>query len=100
MADVRCSCGFTESGDETLTDHLLDVFVPGDSRAADGQVHEELAATSACACGVATTTPAELDQHFLAAFTPADSVGCDGVRHAQIRQSLRRLRDRLPAAPE
>jgi hypothetical protein len=88
MADVRCSCGFAESGDETLTDHFLDVFVPGDSRGADGQVHDELAATSACACGVATTTPAELDRHFLAIFTPADLVGRDGGRHERIRQSL------------
>lgn len=88
MADVRCSCGYTESGDEMLTDHLLEVFVPADSQGLDGQVHEEMAATGACACAVATTTPGELDQHFLAAFASADSVGRDGARHAQIRQSL------------
>lgn len=86
MADTRCSCGFTESGDETLTDHFLEVFVPADSRAAEGQLHEELAVTSTCACGVATSAPAELDRHFLAVFTPADSIGRDGVRHEPIRQ--------------
>ena len=36
MDDSRCSCGFTVSGDETMTDHLLEAFAPDDSRAADG----------------------------------------------------------------
>src|SRR5512146_2724403 len=99
MADLRCSCGLAESGDEALTDHFLEVFVPNDSRAADGQLHDELAVTSTCACGVATFTPAELDRHFLAVFTPADSIGRDGLRHEQIRQSLqRRAGDPRPAA--
>lgn len=88
MAEIRCSCGFAESGDESITDHFLEVFTPADSRAADGQVHEELTVTTACACGVATSGPAELDRHFLAVFTPADSAGRDGFRHEQIRQSL------------
>ena len=73
MADARCTCGFAESEDETLTDHFLEVFVPADSRAAGGQLHEELAVTGRCACGVATSTPQELDRHFLGVFTPANS---------------------------
>jgi hypothetical protein len=86
MADARCSCGFTESGEETMTDHFLEVFIPADSRAADGLVHQEWTVALTCSCGVATSTPAELDRHFLGVFTPADSVGRDGVRHEQIRQ--------------
>jgi hypothetical protein len=81
MDDSRCSCGFTVSGDETMTDHLLEAFAPDDSRAADGLVHEEWAAALTCSCGVAATTAAELDRHFLAAFTPADSIGRDGRAH-------------------
>jgi hypothetical protein len=81
MADSRCSCGFTASGDETMTDHLLETFVPDDSRAADGVVHEEWTVALTCSCGVAATTAAELERHFLAAFTPAGSIGRDGRAH-------------------
>ncbi len=80
MTDACCSCGLFESGDEQLTDHLLEAFTPPDSRGNDGQIHEELA--SACACGFTAAAPGELDGHFLAAFTPADSVGLDGRKHA------------------
>ena len=34
MADTRCSCGFTETAGETITDHLLDAFVPEDGESA------------------------------------------------------------------
>jgi hypothetical protein len=81
MRDARCSCGFTEAGDETMTDHLLAVFAPEESRGADGVVLRGMAART-CSCGVATTTPAKLDAHFLAMFTPRDATGRDGVRHA------------------
>ncbi len=86
MGDGRCSCGFTGSADETMTDHVLEVFAPDDSRAADGVVHEEWTAALACSCGAAAAMPAELDGHFLAVFVPADSVGRDGSRHEQVRQ--------------
>jgi hypothetical protein len=81
MADARCSCGFTESGDEHLIDHLLESFTPPDSRGTDGQLHEEL--SHACACGFIPATPCELDQHFLASFTPANAIGPDAKRHQQ-----------------
>jgi hypothetical protein len=64
-----------------MTDHLLETFVPDDSRAADGVVHEEWTVALTCSCGVAATTAAELDRHFLAAFTPAGSIGRDGRAH-------------------
>ena len=41
MTDVRCSCGFRESGDEAITDHLLAMFEPQDGRGADGRYHLE-----------------------------------------------------------
>ena len=42
MADTRCSCGFTETAGETITDHLLEAFVPEDGLGSDGLVHEEV----------------------------------------------------------
>lgn len=81
MINARCSCGFSEGGDERIGDHLLEVFTPGDSRGSDGLVHEEWTATLTCSCGVATTTPNELDAHFLAVFTPDNAVGRDGNKH-------------------
>jgi hypothetical protein len=84
MTDMQCSCGFTETGDETITDHLLAVFAPEDSRGTDGLIHEEWTTALACTCGVATTTPAELDRHFLTVFTPADTIGHDGQKHAPV----------------
>jgi hypothetical protein len=85
MADERCSCGFAEPADETMTDHLLEAFAPDDSRAADGVIHEEWAATLACSCGVVAAAPAELDRHFLAIIIPADPVDRNGLRHERIR---------------
>jgi hypothetical protein len=84
MADVRCSCGFTEFEGETMTDHFLEVFVPEESRAADGLVHEEWTVALTCTCGVATTTPPELDRHFIAIFTPDDAIGRDGQKHTPV----------------
>jgi hypothetical protein len=82
MTDARCSCGFTEAGDETITDHLLEVFTPVGCRGHDGLLHEEAFPALTCLCGFTAATGQELDDHFLAAFTPADSAGQDGRVHA------------------
>jgi hypothetical protein len=39
VADARCSCGFTEAdgADETISDHLLEVFAPEDDMGTDGR---------------------------------------------------------------
>ena len=84
MITAQCACGFTEDGDETITDHFLEVFVPGGSRAADGLVHQEWTVALTCSCGVATTTPAELDRHFIAVFTPDNAIGHDGEKHERL----------------
>jgi hypothetical protein len=86
VTGVRCACGFTEAGDETITDHLLEAFVPADGMAADGRAHEEGDPAGACLCGAAFAGPRELDAHFIAAFTPSDSVGRDGKRHIPQRR--------------
>jgi hypothetical protein len=83
MTAARCSCGFTELADETVTDHLLVAFEPDDRTGDDGQVHEE-GDRLACVCGFAASTPDALDMHFLNAFTPADAIGRDGTRHQAI----------------
>lgn len=80
MADARCSCGFSQSEDEKLVDHLLSVFEPEDSVGSDGIVHLEMA-TLGCSCGFRAATSREMDEHFLAVFTPAGSVGNDGRKH-------------------
>ena len=81
MADARCSCGFSEAGDETITDHLLEVFAPEDCRGSDGLVHEEVRPDLTCSCGLVAATAGELDAHFLRVFTPGDLVGRDGRKH-------------------
>jgi hypothetical protein len=73
---TRCLCGFTEVADETLTDHLLFVFTPADSRGPDGVVHDE-GTVRTCLCGFY----GQLDVHFLTAFTPTDAIGSDGHKH-------------------
>ena len=87
MPHTRCTCGFTELADENLTDHLLHVFTPEDSRGDGGLVHDE-AATLACRCGYAARTATDLDGHFLEAFTPADGIGRDGQNHEAIGVDL------------
>lgn len=84
LTAIQCLCGFTELADETVTDHLLQVFVPADMAGKDGLVHEEVR-KMACLCGFAATTPEQLDGHFLAAFTPDDAIGPDGKKHATHR---------------
>lgn len=80
MIAARCSCGFTELADESLADHLLQAFVPDDSIAPDGQVHEETSRLT-CRCGLAASTPAGLDTHFFRVFTPLDAVDREGRKH-------------------
>lgn len=87
MTAAQCVCGFMEdeNSDETIGDHLLEVFVPGDNRGTDGQRHEEGTPSLTCFCGLAATTPNELDTHFRTVFTPADSIGRDGRQHGEVR---------------
>jgi hypothetical protein len=82
MAETRCSCGFREGADETMTDHLLEAFTPRACRGNDGHLHEEAFPALTCLCGFAAATGQELDEHFLAVFTPGDRVGLDGRVHA------------------
>ena len=77
---MRCSCGFAELDDESVTDHLQAAFTPDDLVGNDGQVHEE-SKTRTCFCGYAATTSDEFDAHILKVFTPADFIGRDGLRH-------------------
>jgi hypothetical protein len=81
MTDIRCTCGFAETTEETLIDHLLEVFTPDDSKGIDGKIHEEGTPVLTCACGLTAASPEDLDIHFLQAFTPPDLTGCDGKRH-------------------
>jgi serine/threonine-protein kinase RsbW len=83
MTTARCTCGFTELADETMTDHLLAAFEPDDCMGTDGLVHEE-GEPLACACGFAASTPDDLDEHFLKSFTPAGAIGRDGHRHEAV----------------
>jgi hypothetical protein len=80
---AACLCGFTELDDENLTDHILAVFAPADSRGADGLIHEE-GKPLACACGFAAITAEELDLHFLRMFVPANRTDPSGKKHEVI----------------
>lgn len=51
MDDARCSCGFAEAEDETIGDHLIEVFAPDDGKGPDGKVHLEGEASLFCMCG-------------------------------------------------
>jgi hypothetical protein len=85
MTPAQCVCGFTEdeAGNETLGDHLLEVFAPDDGRAADGLVHLEGEADLFCMCGAGGSAD-ELDAHFIVVFTPSDLVGRDGHKHEKL----------------
>ena len=83
MAHARCTCGFTKAGDETIDDHLFEVFTPEDGKGPDGQVHLEGEAALFCLCGTGGSAEI-LDAHFLEMFTPSDSVGHDGVKHGKV----------------
>jgi hypothetical protein len=69
--------------DETIGDHLREVFTPADDRGPDAKVHLEGEADLFCTCGIGGSAE-KLDAHFLAVFTPADSVGRDGVAHRPV----------------
>ena len=85
MTNCQCTCGFTETvgADETIGDHLLEVFAPDDGRGPDGLVHLEGEVGLFCLCGAGGSVQ-ELDAHLLAVFTPGDSVGRDGVKHERL----------------
>ena len=85
MAGIRCACGFAEvaGADETVGDHLREVFTPEDDRGPDGLVHLEGKANLSCMCGAGGSAE-ELDAHFLAVFTPADLTGRDGRKHQRV----------------
>jgi hypothetical protein len=85
MVGTQCSCGFTEdeAGNETLGDHLFEVFAPEDGRAADGLVHLEGEENLFCMCGAGGSAD-ELDAHFLAVFTPAELTCRDGRKHEKV----------------
>jgi hypothetical protein len=82
MSALRCECGFMAGDAESLTDHFLDVFVPADDKAADGQVHVEWIGNLTCKCGCTAGSAGELDQHFLQVFRPDDNIGRDRNAHA------------------
>jgi hypothetical protein len=84
MTGTRCTCGFTESAGETITDHLLEVFAPPGGRGNDGMLHEEAFPALTCLCGHIAATGEELDSHFLAAFTPDGLASPDGVVHKEV----------------
>lgn len=56
MAGARCSCGFTEFGDEAVADHLLEMFASQDCRGNDGLPHLEVMPDLTCSCGLAAAT--------------------------------------------
>jgi hypothetical protein len=86
MPPNQCVCGFIadEAADQTMADHLLEIFAPEDDKGTDGLVHLEGERSLTCLCGFAATSPAELDAHFVAIFTPADAIGQDGKKHHPI----------------
>jgi hypothetical protein len=85
MTAGRCVCGFTESAgaDETVEDHLFEVFAPEDGKGPDGLVHLEGEVALFCLCGAGGSAP-DLDAHFLAVFIPADGIGRDGTKHERV----------------
>ena len=77
---IACLCGFTPAGEETLADHLGEMFVPSNDADESGQLHGETV-PGTCLCGQIVASQAALDAHLLAAFTPPDQLGFDGRRH-------------------
>ena len=85
MTGGQCICGFMEAAgaDETVEDHLFEVFAPEDGKGPDGLVHLEGKTALLCLCGAGGSAE-DLDAHFLAVFTPGDSVGRDGIKHQKV----------------
>jgi hypothetical protein len=90
MDERTCVCGFVATADYHLIDHLGEVFIPADSRAADGQLHAEAARDVprvageglTCLCGYRVRDGVALDAHLLEVFTSHGHVGLDGQPHA------------------
>ena len=87
MDSYRCECGFAGGVEVDLTDHLLQMFCPEDSKAADGKAHDEGPVKLACLCGFTAQSSDELDAHFLAVFTPDDRIGPEGRKHLPVGPS-------------
>lgn len=85
MTAQRCICGFSEvaGADETIEDHLMEVFAPEDGKGPDGRVHLEGETPLFCLCGAGGSAD-RLDAHLLVVFTPADRVGRDGAKHERL----------------
>jgi hypothetical protein len=89
MINARCACGFSEAGDETIDDHLIEAFAPDDGKEPDGRVHLEGEVNLFCLCGTGGSA-AELDAHLLAVFPPADHVARDGAKHERAAMAASR----------
>jgi hypothetical protein len=89
MDEITCACGFVQTDDYRLADHLGEVFIPADDLAFDGQIHAEAARDGsraagqalACLCGYQAANGAALDAHLLKAFAPSGHAGLDGRPH-------------------
>lgn len=82
---TSCSCGFTPTVDETLADHLGEMFIPDDDTDKASQSHAETDART-CLCGHVATSSSDLDVHLLAAFTSPGHFGRDGRAHNPVEQ--------------
>jgi hypothetical protein len=87
MTDVPlCTCGYEQTEQESVADHLGEQFIPRDDTAPDGRRHTEAARDEAtigwpCVCGFTASDFPALDAHLLAVFTPTDAIGADGQTH-------------------
>jgi hypothetical protein len=77
---TACSCGFTPAEDESLTDHLGEMFIPDDDTDEAGRHHAETELRT-CLCGYVAPDAADLDAHLLAAFTSPGRLDRDGHAH-------------------
>jgi hypothetical protein len=77
---IACLCGFAPAGEETLADHLGEMFLPDDDTDEAGRRHAETT-SGTCLCGHAADSAAGLDAHLVAVFTPPGRIGRDGRAH-------------------
>jgi hypothetical protein len=77
---IACLCGFTPAGEETLADHLGEMFLPDDDTDEAGHRHAETT-PGTCLCGHAANNAAGLDAHLVTVFTPSGRIGRDGRTH-------------------
>jgi hypothetical protein len=85
---TTCSCGFTPMDDESLADHLGEMFIPDDDTDKGGRRHVETELRT-CLCGYVAPDAADLDAHLLAAFTSPGRLGRDGQAHKPVEESVR-----------